>query len=159
MNPMQLAVVALRIGLVGAFTLLVLFQTMSLPGQFEHMAKENPADAYLRWPLTIFAVLLLGCVEAVIVCTWKLLTMVQRNRIFSNEAFRWLDVIIGAVAAAWVMVLIAFIYVGIRADDPGVPLLLFLFVVGGAVLNLLLVVIRAVLRQAVTLHTDMEAVI
>jgi CHASE1-domain containing sensor protein len=52
-----------------------------------------------------------------------------------------------------------FLYVGFRADDPGLPLLLFLAVIGVAVLGLLMVVMRALLRQATTLRTDMEAVI
>jgi len=52
-----------------------------------------------------------------------------------------------------------FLYVGFRATDPGLPLLLFLLSVGVAVLGLLMVVMRALLRQATTLRTDMEAVI
>jgi hypothetical protein len=38
-------------------------------------------------------------------------------------------------------------------------MLMFLMLVGGAVLGLLLVVMRALLRQATTLRTDMDAVI
>ena len=44
------AVAALRVFLVVLFGILVLFQTMSLPGQFAHMAQESPDMAYLRWP-------------------------------------------------------------------------------------------------------------
>ena len=47
----------------------------------------------------------------------------------------------------------------LNADDPGVPILLMLMLVGGAVLGLLMVVMRALLRQATALRTDMEAVI
>ena len=58
------------------------------------------------------------------------------------------------------MVLVGvFLYVGFNADDPGLPLLLFLLVTGVSVLGLLMVVLRALLRQATTLRTDMEAVI
>ena len=53
----RLAVTALRIVLIAAFLLLVLFQVMSIPGQFAHMAQENPERAYLQWPLTIFFIL------------------------------------------------------------------------------------------------------
>jgi hypothetical protein len=52
-----------------------------------------------------------------------------------------------------------FLYVGFNANDPGLPLLLFLMVIGVTVLGLLMVVMRALLRQATTLRTDMEAVI
>jgi Protein of unknown function (DUF2975) len=52
-----------------------------------------------------------------------------------------------------------FLYVGFSADDPGLPLLLFLLTIGVTVLGLLMVVMRALLRQATTLRADMEAVI
>ncbi|TDC40082.1 DUF2975 domain-containing protein [Micromonospora sp. 15K316] len=153
------AVAALRVFLVLLFGILVLFQTMSLPGQFAHMAKESPEDAYLRWPLTAITVFWVLCVQVVIVATWKLLSMVKKDRIFSQPALAWVDAIVWAIAAAWVVLLGVFLYVGFRADDPGAPLVLFLLLIGVAVIGLLMVVMRALLRQATTLRTDMEAVI
>ncbi|MET1155524.1 DUF2975 domain-containing protein [Arthrobacter sp.] len=159
MRKTYLAVTALRILLVVAFSLLLLFQVMSLPGQFAHMAEESPQLAYLQWPLTVFSIVELLCVQAVIVSTWKLLTLVKHDRIFSKASLAWVDVIVWAVVAAWILLLGAFLFVGFNADDPGTPLLLFLFVVAGAVLGLLLVVLRAVLHQAITLRADMDEVI
>jgi hypothetical protein len=159
MRKTYLAVTALRILLVVAFALLLLFQVMSLPGQFAHMAAESPQLAYLRWPLTVFSIVELLCVQAVIVSTWKLLTLVKHDRIFSKASLAWVDVIVWAVGAAWILLLGVFLFVGFNADDPGMPLLLFLFVVAGAVLGLLLVVLRAVLHQAITLRADMDEVI
>ncbi|TJY64073.1 DUF2975 domain-containing protein [Arthrobacter sp. CAU 1506] len=159
MRKTYLAVTALRILLVVAFALLLLFQVMSLPGQFAHMAAESPQLAYLQWPLTVFSVVELLCVQAVIVSTWKLLTLVKHDRIFSKASLSWVDVIVWAVVAAWTLLVGVFLFVGFNANDPGMPLLLFLFVVAGAVLALLLVVLRAVLRQAITLRSDMDAVI
>lgn len=153
------AVAALRVFLVLLFGILVLFQTMSLPGQFAHMAKENPDQAHLRWPLTAVTVFWVLCVQVVIVATWKLLTMVKKDQIFTQASLAWVDAIVWAIAAAWVVLLGVFLYVGFRADDPGAPLLLFLLLVGVAVFGLLIVVMRALLRQATTLRTDMEAVI
>ncbi|KUM32507.1 DUF2975 domain-containing protein [Arthrobacter sp. EPSL27] len=155
----RLAVVALRIVLVVAFLLLVLFQVMSLPGQFAHMAQENPDRAALQWPLTIFSVLEVACVQVVIVSTWKLLTMVRRGSIFSDGALRWVDTIVWSIAAAWAMLAALSVAVVLNADDPGVPLLLLLLLVAGAALGLVVVVLRALLRQATDLRTDMEAVI
>ena len=106
--------------------------------------------------MTVFWVL---CVQVVIVSTWKLLTLVKNDRIFSDASLAWVDAIVWAIVAAWVVLVGVFLYVGFNADDPGLPLLLFLMVVGVAVLGLLMVVMRALLRQATTLRTDMEAVI
>ena len=149
----------LRVFLALLFGILVLFQVMSLPGQFAHMAEESPEMAYLRWPLTAITVFWVLCIQAVIVSTWKLLTLVKNDRIFSEVSFAWVNVIIGAIAAAWVVLLGLLLYVGFRADDPGLPLLLFLMLVGVAALGLLMVVMRELLRQATALRTDMESVI
>jgi hypothetical protein len=153
------AVVSLRIFLVVLFGILVLFQVMSLPGQFAHMAKESPDLAYLRWPMTAVTVFWVLCVQVVIVSTWKLLTFVKEDRIFSEASMAWVNAIVRAIGAAWLVLLCVFLYIGFKADDPGLPLLLFLMLVGIAVLGLLMVVMRALLRQATTLRTDMEAVI
>jgi hypothetical protein len=152
-------VAALRVFLVLLFGILVLFQTVSLPGQFRYMAEESPDQAYLRWPATAVTVFWVLCVQVVIVSTWRLLTLVKKDRIFSEASLTWVNVIVWAIAAAWLVLLGVFLYVGFRASDPGLPLLLFLLLVGVTVLGLLIVVLRALLRQATTLRTDMEAVI
>jgi hypothetical protein len=153
------AVLPLRVFLVVLFGVLVVFQTLSLPGQFAYMAEESPDLAYLRWPMTAVSVFWVLCVQVVLVSTWRLLTLVKNDRIFSEASLMWVDAIVWAIVAAWVVLLGVFLYFGIRADDPGLPLLLFLMLVGVAVLGLLMVVMRALLRQATTLRVDMEAVI
>lgn len=152
-------VIPLRVSLVVLFGVLVLFQVMSLPGQFADMARENPEAAALRWPATVISILLVLCVQVVVVATWKLLTMVQKDRIFTEDAMRWVNAIVWAIAAGWAVLVGVFLFVGFNADDPGVPLLLFLPTTGVTVLGLLMVVMRALLRQATTLRTDMESVI
>jgi hypothetical protein len=149
----------LRIFLIVLFAVLLIFQVMSLPGQFAHMARESPDMAYLRWPATIISVFWVLCVQVVIVCTWQLLTLVDKDRIFSEAAFGWVNGILGAIAAAWLVLLGVLLYVGFNADDPGLPLLLFLLATGVTVLGLLMIVMRALLRQATTLRSDLEGVI
>lgn len=110
-------VATLRIFLALLFGILVVFQTFSLPGQFAY-AEESPDQAYLRWPMTVVSVFWVLCIQVVIVSTWKLLTLVKDDRIFSDASSVWV-----------------------------------------AVLGLLMVVMRALLRQATTLRTDMQGVI
>ncbi len=159
MQKTNLALSALRILLVVAFAVVVVFQVFSMPGQFAYMAEQDPDDAYRRWPFTVLAALVLGCVQVVIVSTWKLVSFVKNDRIFTDSAFPWVTTIMGAIGAAWVLLLGLFVYLAPRADDPAVPMLLMVALVGGAVLELLIFVMRALLRQATTLRTDMEAVI
>lgn len=52
MNKEQLALASLRVFLLLLFGVLVLFQVMSLPGQFAYMAQQDPEHAYLRCPPT-----------------------------------------------------------------------------------------------------------
>ncbi|KZF12640.1 hypothetical protein A2J03_17420, partial [Rhodococcus sp. EPR-157] len=135
-------VVLLRLFLAVLFAVLVLFQVMSLPGQFAHMAQESPESAYLRWPLTVVSIFWVLCIQAVVIATWKLLTLVNRNAIFTKASLIWADVITWAIVAAWVVLVGVFLYVGLRADDPGIPLLLFLIVAIVAVAALLMIVMR-----------------
>jgi hypothetical protein len=153
------AVLPLRALLVLLFAVLVVFQTLSMPGQWRHMAEENPQDASLRWPLTALSAFLILCAQVIIVSTWKLLTRVQQDRIFSRPSLVWVDAIVYAVAAAWLVLASLFCYVGFTADDPGVPMVLLLMQTGVAAFGLLMVVMRALLRQATTLRADLETVI
>ncbi|MFI9456177.1 DUF2975 domain-containing protein [Amycolatopsis sp. NPDC052450] len=155
----QRAVGPLRVFLLLLFGILVLFQTMSLPGQFAHMARQDPEMAYLRWPATAVSVFWVLCVQVVVVATWQLLTLVKKDRIFTEASLRWVDAIVWAILAGWVVLAGVFLYVGFNAEDPGLPLLLFLALIGVAVLGLLMVVMRTLLRQATTLRSDLEQVI
>ncbi|RSN34479.1 DUF2975 domain-containing protein [Amycolatopsis sp. WAC 01416] len=155
----QRAVAPLRVFLLLLFGILVLFQTMSLPGQFAHMARQDPEMAYLRWPATAVSIFWVLCVQVVVVATWQLLTLVKKDRIFTEASLRWVDAIVWAILAGWVVLAGVFLYVGFNAEDPGLPLLLFLALIGVAVLGLLMVVMRTLLRQATTLRSDLEQVI
>ena len=163
MDKMHLAVVPLRVLLVLVFAALVVGQVMSVPGQFRHMAAVSPDLAHLRWPLVVFVELGLVCVQVVIVCTWKLLSLVKDDRIFSERSLVWVDAILGAIAAAWLLLLGLFVYLffiaGVIDNAPGNTSLLLLMLLAGAVLGLLMVVMRALLRQATTLRTDLDAVV
>ena len=149
----------LRFLLAVAFAGLVLAQVFFLPALSAAMAADSPELAHLRWPTLGVAVLGLGCVEVVIVCTWQLLTLVEEDRIFSAASMVWVDAIVGAIAAAELLLLGTLVWSLVAVGLPGPPVVLLLVLVAGAVVGLLVVVMRALLRQATTLRTDMEAVI
>ncbi|MBM7231781.1 DUF2975 domain-containing protein [Dietzia cinnamea] len=152
------AVLPLRICLVVLFAVLVLLEGMSLPGQFAHMAETNPDSAHLRWPLTAVSIFLVVCIQVVVIATWKLLSLVESDRIFTEASLIWVDVILWAIVAAWAMLVVVLALVGFPADDPGLPLLLFVVVII-TVAALLMVVLRALLRQATGLRSEMDTVV
>ncbi|MDQ2660636.1 MAG: DUF2975 domain-containing protein [Actinomycetota bacterium] len=165
MQKIDRVVVPLRVLLVLVFIGLVVAQVMSLPGEFSQMARENPEAGFIPWLLLAFAIVEILCFQVVIVCTWRLLTLVRSDRIFSTEAFAWVDGIVWAMAVAWVLLaalaayLIGIIYFTPELRDPGTPILLTGMVLIGGVVLLTVIVLRALLRQATVLHSDLEEVI
>ena len=75
------AVTALKVFLVLLFGILVVFQTLSLPGQFAYMAEQSPEDAYLRWPLTAVAVLVVRIKRRSSSSKWMQCAYTARSRI------------------------------------------------------------------------------
>ena len=152
-------VVPLQAVLVLLFALLVLLQVFSFPGQFAHVAQEHPDQAHLRWPLTAFVAVEILCVQVVLVCTWRLLTMVREDAIFSSGSLRWVDVIVASLATGWALAAAGSLWAVWGADDPGTPLLLFVVLLVAGVFGLVVVVMRELLRQATSLRTELESVI
>ncbi|MGW7265167.1 DUF2975 domain-containing protein [Streptomyces sp. NPDC054842] len=109
-----------------------------------------------RVPFLVITVLGIVAVQVVLVCVWRLVTMVRRGTVFSDGAFRHVDVVLGAVVAAALLVfLLGVVLAPGEAVAPGVVLLLG--GVGVAVLGvaLIVLVLRTLLAQAVA--RDMEA--
>ncbi|MFS0853272.1 DUF2975 domain-containing protein [Microbacterium sp. 179-I 3D4 NHS] len=108
-----------------------------------------------RIALVTIAVLGVATLQVFGVCVWMLLTKVRRGSIFSPASFRYVDVIIGAIAAASAL---AFILAALLAPGSTAPGLVALIGGAGVVLAgmaLLMVVMKALLRQAI--DRDAEA--
>lgn len=108
--------------------------------------------------VAVVAILLLGmgAVQVVLLAVWRLATMAQRGTFFSPAAFRWVDVIAGAVGLAAVL-LLAFGAVLAPGDlvPPGFVLLLGGAAVLVAALAMVVLVIRTLIAQAVA--RDLQA--
>ena len=113
-------------------------------------------------PLVVAGVALAGCLEAALAAIWMLLSMVRREAIFSQRAFRWVDVIIGAGSLATLVIAgfgIPLIGLGLREDAPGVVAMVGGTVVAGLAFVLLMVVMRGLLRSATAMRTELSEVI
>ncbi|MFI0757590.1 DUF2975 domain-containing protein [Streptomyces anulatus] len=112
---------------------------------------SDPEDGSLPLtPLRVITILGIGTAQVTLVCVWRLVTMVRRGTVFSHAAFRYVDVIIGAiVAAALVWFAVTALNAPGQRDDPGVTLIMG--GIGVAVLGvaLLVLVLRTLLAQAV----------
>jgi hypothetical protein len=165
MSNLGRVIIPLRILLVLLFAGFVVAESLSVPGQFSHLAQENPELGAWPWVLMALGILLLVGFQIVIVCTWRLLSMVRADRIFSPESFAWVDVIVWTMTIGWLVLagvfaaLTAYIYFTPELRDPGTPILLFGLVLTGGVVVLTVIVMRALLRQATTLRSELEEVI
>lgn len=140
--------------------LLLVAQTAMIPGVAAMTALQNPDLAYLRVPGIIGGVLFLALVQLVLLCIWKLLSLVRGDKIFSPRSFRYIDIIIGSMVAAAVLLAAALAVIhAARAVNPGILLLGVLGVVVGSALALLVVVLRGLLQKAYQLEQDMSEVV
>ena len=149
-----MAVRALRAVLAVVLTGTVLVQALMV---WVLVSGSDPEDGSL--PLTalrVITILGIGTAQVALVCVWRLVTMVRRGTVFSHAAFRYVDVIIGAIVAA---ALVWFAVTAVNAPgqraDPGVTLIMG--GIGLAILGVALVVLvlRMLLAQAVA--RDVEA--
>ncbi|SJN26065.1 transmembrane transport protein [Microbacterium esteraromaticum] len=155
-----LATVLLR-GLIAVLIALLLFvQLIMIPAVAAETSRRNPDLAYLEVPGIIGAVLFLVLVEVVLVCVFVLLSLVRADRIFSSQAFRYVDVIIGTMLASAVLLVASFIVLATgRAVNPGILVLAVFGVVVSLSLALLVGVMRGLLRKALELEQDLSEVV
>ncbi|EFQ83481.1 hypothetical protein HMPREF0063_11143 [Aeromicrobium marinum DSM 15272] len=123
--------------------------------------------------LVVIGVLGVGTLQVVGVCIWRLLTMVRAGTVFSPRAFRFVDGVIGAIAAASVLtfavaVVARFANHATPGDEvaPGLVGLVCGFALVIAGVALVVYVMRTLLVQAVgfeaearTLQSELDEVI
>ncbi|MFB7288444.1 DUF2975 domain-containing protein [Actinacidiphila glaucinigra] len=118
---------------------------------------NDPEDGSLPLtPLRLVTILGMVSAQVALVCVWRLVTMVRRGTVFSHAAFRYVDVVIGAiVTAALVWFAVTAINAPGQREDPGVTVIMG--GIGVAILGvaLLVLVLRILLAQAVA--RDVEA--
>ena len=148
----KLTVGALRVVLV-----VVLAGTVFVQVSMVWALATDPEDGSLPLtPLRLITILGMVSVQVALVCVWRLVTMVRRGTVFSHAAFRYVDIMIGAIVLA---ALVWFAVTAINAPgqraDPGVTLIMG--GIGVAILGvaLIVLVLRMLLAQAVA--RDVEA--
>lgn len=149
----------LRAVLVLAAAAVVLLMTLSIPGELAQSVRDEPTFSTERWVLLAVAEVELACVLVVLVAVWRLLGRVASDEIFREDSFRPVDLILAAIGVAWLVWLGFSVLVVVTSDDPGNPIAVAVVGLAITVVGLLMVVMRALLRQATELRTDMDAVI
>lgn len=125
------------------------------------LAHQNPDLAWLRWPMLVVVTLVIAAAQAVLVAIWRLLALVEGDRVFSAAAFGWVSVIIVSAAAGCALVLGANAYLtfGARANPPAIMLMLVAVGSGLGAFALLMAVMKGLLRQAAGMRHELSEVI
>lgn len=150
----KLTILALRIVIAMVLAGSLFVQVRMVPLLSADLVEAGAPDGP-RVALLAIVVLGILCVQVVSVCVWRLLTMVRRGTVFSHEAFRFVDIIFGAIAFAAVLVFGIAVILAPGETAPGIVMLICgaALMIGGVALVVL--VMRTLLAQAVA--RDVEA--
>lgn len=123
---------------------------------------SNPQPSGVGVSLSVIGILGVAILQIIALCIWRLLTMVGHGTVFSHAAFRYVDLIIGAIGAAAALtfsiaVVARFANHAVPGDEvaPGLVGLISGFALVIAGVALVVYVMRTLLVQAVAL--DVEA--
>jgi hypothetical protein len=149
----KLTTLALRVVLALALAGSLFVQVRMVPLLSTDL-EQSGTDTGTRILALLIVVLGIAAVQVTLVCVWRLLTMARRNAVFSHSAFRYVDIIFWAVAAASVLVFALAVMLAPGDAAPGIVLLICgasLLIAGVA---LVILVLRTLLAQAVALDAE-----
>ena len=149
----KLTVLALRIVIAMVLAGSLFVQVRMIPLVSTDLIEAGAPDGPRIALLAIF-VLGIVCVQVIAVCVWRLLTMVRRGTVFSHAAFRFVDIIFGAIAVASLLMFGIAVILAPGETAPGIVLLICgasLMIAGVA---LIVLVMRTLLAQAVAREAE-----
>ena len=148
----RLAILALRVVIALCLAGSLFVQVVMVP-----LVWVDLEGAALSGRISLIVIVVLGIltVQVSAVCIWQLLTLVRRGSVFSEAAFRYVDIVFGAVVAASVLTFVLAVLLAPGDAAPGIVGLIcgFALAIGGVALVVL--VLRMLLTQAVA--RDVEA--
>ena len=148
----KLTILALRIVIALCLAGSLFVQVVIVPLFWADL--EN-APLWGRISLVVIIVLGILTMQVTAVCVWQLLSMVRKDSVFSQAAFRYVDVIFAAVAAASVLTFALAVILAPGGTAPGIVGLICGISLAVAGAALVVLVLRMLLTQA--LARDAEA--
>ncbi|WP_411099741.1 DUF2975 domain-containing protein [Streptomyces sp. x-45] len=164
----RLIIAALRAGIAAAVLLGLFGQIVVIPTTASDEVDRFPPYEPFAVPYATVSILGVACVQVVLGAVWMLLDMVERDAVFTRRAFRWVDTVIGATAAATLLALGVACHLAVAeipaAPDDDMQLLgalgAAIACVGvGAAFALLVVVMRGLLSKATALRSELAEVV
>ena len=149
----NLTILALRIVIALALAGSLFVQVVMMPLVWADL--DGAADGER---IAFITILVLGIVTMQVsaVCIWQLLTLVRRGSVFSTAAFAYVDVVIGAIAAASVLTFLLAVLLVPGEVAPGIVGLICGAALVIAGVALIVLVLRALLAQAVAREVEAD---
>lgn len=155
---------AYSIGLRATLSLLLLgsfIVQVAIPINARSAGEVFPELEPLTAPYAIVAIAAIVGVQVGLIATWRLASMVSKDRIFDASALKWVDLIVVALIATTALAAAVFVHLIVIVQVGGPPALVGL---GGAValgvsLLLLLAVMRGLLVQAIDYRRELAGVV
>lgn len=161
-------IVMLRLGILatllgGLFGQIVVIPTTAA----DEVELFPPLEPFAPFYVTT-AILGIVCIQVALIATWMLLNMIDRQALFTQRAFLWVDTIIGASVAATLLslgVIGHLMFAGVP-EPPGQDMAA-LSALGaamvctwvGAAFAMLVTILRGLLRKAADLQAEMAEVV
>jgi len=163
----RLFIAALRAAAAAAVLLGLFGQIVVIPTTASDEADRFPPYEPFAVPYATVAILGVACVQVALAAVWMLLGMVERDTVFSRQAFRWVDTVIGATVVATLLAFGVAVHLAVAeipTPDDGMQTLGALGAavacVGvGAALAMLVVVMRGLLGKATALRGELARVV
>lgn len=132
----------------------VIVQVMILPAVWRD---AEGTELWRRVVVVTALGLFVAAMQVIAVCVWQLLTKVGRGSVFSRSSFGYVDAVIVALAAATVLVFALAALMAAGEAAPGVVGLVCGAALVVAGVALVVVVMKALLRQAIDREAEARA--
>jgi hypothetical protein len=149
----KLAILALRIVIALCLIGSLFVQVVIVPLFWLDL---EDVELWARISLVVIIVLGIVTMQVTAVCVWQLLSMVRKGSVFSHGAFRYVDVIFGAVAAASVLVFVLAVLLAPGGTAPGIVGLICGISLAIAGAALVVLVLRMLLTQALARDAEVQ---
>lgn len=154
------AVVFFKVAIALLIALLGVCQIVVIPATAVAMGQRYPEFASLVVPGTVIGIVFVLSAQVVLVCVWRLLSLVRADSIFTDRAYVWVDLSLWCVALATALVVGSLVLLSLAgASPPSITLLCLIGIVVGGCLSLLIVVLRGLVRKASQLEHDLSEVV
>lgn len=156
----SLSNLALRAVLVLVFLGCLVSQFL-VPVLAQEMGGQYQETVGLVRPYSVVAILAIGAVQVALLVIWRLLFMVESDRVFSTAALRWVNALTGFLPLAALLASLAPLHLlfVVGVGGPGVLLLAAGLLIGALALLLLMLVMRGLLVAATRDRVELDMVV